>query len=92
LLMLSADPRRRVGRFAELAAVATLGLSGPLIVFFVPWFVWRWRRTRSRHSLAVVIVAVAAALVQARSSCSRIAKRPAGTCFICRGCGSSASG
>jgi hypothetical protein len=64
LLMLSADPRSRVGRFAELAAVATLGLSGPLIVLFVPWFVWRWRRTRSRHSRAVVIVAVAAALVQ----------------------------
>jgi hypothetical protein len=64
LLMLSDDPRSGVGRVGELAAVAALGLSGPLIVFFVPWFIWRWRRTRSRHSLAVVGVAVAAALVQ----------------------------
>ena len=64
LLMLSDDPRSGVRRFGELAAVATLGLSGPLIVFLVPWFIWRWRRTRSRHSIAVVGVAVAAALVQ----------------------------
>jgi hypothetical protein len=64
LLILSDDPRGGVGRVGELAAVAALGLSGPLIVFFVPWFIWRWRRTRSRHSLAVVGVTVAAALVQ----------------------------
>ncbi len=65
LLMLSDDPRSGVGRWVELAAVATLGLSGPLIVFFVPWFIWRWRRTRSRHSLAVAGLAVMVALVQA---------------------------
>jgi hypothetical protein len=64
LLMLSDDPRSRVGRVGELAAVAALGLSGPLIALFVPWFVWRWRRTRSRHGLAVAGVAVATALVQ----------------------------
>jgi hypothetical protein len=64
LLMLSDDPRGGVGRVGELAAVAALGLSGPLIVFFVPWFIWRWRRTRSRHSLAVVGVTVVTALVQ----------------------------
>jgi hypothetical protein len=64
LLMLSDDPRSGVGRLGELGAVVALGLSGPLIVFFVPWFIWRWRRTRSRHSLAVVGVAVVAAMVQ----------------------------
>jgi hypothetical protein len=64
LLMLSDDPRSRVSRLGELAAVTSLGLGGPLVVFFVPWFIWRWRRTRSRHSLAVVGVAVAAAFVQ----------------------------
>jgi hypothetical protein len=64
LLMLSDDPQSGGGRVGELAAVAALGLSGPLIVFFVPWFAWRWQRTRSRHSLAVVAVAVVAALVQ----------------------------
>jgi hypothetical protein len=64
LLMLSDDPRSSAGRFGELAALAILGLSGPLIVLFVPWFSWRWRRTRSDHSLAVVAVAVVTALVQ----------------------------
>jgi hypothetical protein len=64
LLMLSDDPRTRAGKAAELVAVAALGLSGPLIAIFVPWFVWRWRRTRSRHGLALVGVTVAAALVQ----------------------------
>jgi hypothetical protein len=64
LLMLSDDPRTRPGRVGELVAVAALGLSGPLIVIFVPWFVWRWRRTRSRHGLAVVGVAALTALVQ----------------------------
>jgi hypothetical protein len=64
LLMLSDDPRTGAGRVCELAALVALGLSGLLIVFIAPWFVWRWRRTRSRHSLAVVAVAVVAALVQ----------------------------
>lgn len=64
LLMLSDDPRGGIGKVGELTAVAVLGLSGPLIAFFVPWFVWRWWRTRSCHGLAVVGVAVAAALVQ----------------------------
>ncbi len=64
LLVLSDDPRSRGGRVGEVVAVAALGLSGPLIVLFVPWFVWRWWRTRSRHSLVVAGVAVAAALAQ----------------------------
>jgi hypothetical protein len=64
LLMLSDDPRTGVGRVGELVAVAALGLSGPLIVFFVPWFVWRWWRTRSGHGLAVLAVATVTALVQ----------------------------
>jgi hypothetical protein len=64
LLMLSDDPRTGAGRVCELAALLALGLSGLLIVFIAPWFVWRWRRTRSRHSLAVVVVAVVVALVQ----------------------------
>ncbi len=64
LLMLSDDPRSRGGRVGEVVAVAALGLSGPLIVLFVPWFGWRWWRTRSRHGLVVAGVAVAAALVQ----------------------------
>lgn len=64
LLTLSDDPRSGAGRWGELGVMAALGLSGPLIVFFVPWFVWRWRRTRSGHSVAVVGVAFAAALVQ----------------------------
>jgi hypothetical protein len=64
LLMLSDDPRSGAGRVGELVAVAALGLSGPLIALFVPWFGWRWWRMRSRHSLAVVAVATVAAMVQ----------------------------
>jgi len=64
LLMLSDDPRSRGGEVGELTVVAAVGLSGPLIVLFVPWFVSRWQRTRSRHSLAVVLVSAAAALIQ----------------------------
>ncbi|ORA71691.1 hypothetical protein BST25_16110 [Mycobacterium heidelbergense] len=64
LLMLSDDPRSGRGRVGELLAVGALGLSGPLIVLFAPWFVWRWRRTRSRHSLVVLATVVSAALVQ----------------------------
>jgi len=64
LLILSDDPRTGVGRVGELAAVAALGLSGPLIVFFVPWFAWRWWRARSRHGVAVVAVAAVTGLLQ----------------------------
>jgi hypothetical protein len=64
LLVLVDDPRSAGGRVGELGAVAALGLSGPLIVLFAPWFGWRWWRTRSRHGLGVAGVAVAAALVQ----------------------------
>lgn len=64
LLMLSDDPRSGAGRVGELVALVALGLSGLMIVFLAPGFVWRWWRTRSRHSLAVVAVAAGAALVQ----------------------------
>ena len=64
LLTLSDDPVSRGGRVGEVVAVAALGLSGPLIVLFVPWFGWRWWRTRSRHGGVVAGVAVAAALVR----------------------------
>jgi hypothetical protein len=56
LLMLFDDPRSGVGRFGELAAVATLGLSGPLIVFFVPWFIWRWRPCRRSIAKDVYLI------------------------------------
>ncbi|KDE10501.1 hypothetical protein QLG13_01715 [Rhodococcus aetherivorans] len=65
LLVLSNDPRTRTGRTAELVAVALLGLSGPLIVIFLPWFVWRWWRVgRTPHSTLVAMVSAVAAGVQ----------------------------
>lgn len=65
LLALSNDPRTRTGRTTELVAVALLGLSGPLIVIFLPWFVWRWCRVgRTPHSTLVTVVAAVAAGVQ----------------------------
>ena len=85
--MLSDDPRSVAGKFGELAAVAALGLSGPLIVFFAPWFAWRWWRTRSRHGLAVVAVGVVRALVMVSFSCYRVGTNGPGTWFRCRGVG-----
>ena len=65
LVLISVDPRTRPGRWIEIVAIGLIGLSGPLIVLFVPFFVWRWLRLgRTRHSLAVTIVAVATAAVQ----------------------------
>ncbi|OAK55587.1 hypothetical protein [Rhodococcoides kyotonense] len=65
LLTLSADPRSRWGRVAEFVAVGVIGLSGPLIVLFTPFFVWRWwRNGRTTASAGVVAVAVVAAVVQ----------------------------
>ncbi|MCZ4557642.1 hypothetical protein O4215_18935 [Rhodococcus maanshanensis] len=65
LLVLSTDPLTRVGRIAELAAVGLLGLSGPLIVIFLPLVAWRWwRNGRTSHSLTVGAVAVASAVIQ----------------------------
>ncbi len=65
LLILSTDPARPIGRGAELAGVGLIGLSGPLIVLFLPFFVWRWwRNDKTRHSLYVVAVAAASAVIQ----------------------------
>lgn len=65
LLVLSGDPRTRAGRIAELVAVGLLGLSGPLIVIFLPLVAWRWwRNGRTPHSLAVAVVAVVSAVIQ----------------------------
>ena len=63
VLGLSRAPRTTVGRCAELAAVAMLGLSGPLVVFFSPLFAYRWWRDRTRYNaLLTGVVAVTAAV------------------------------
>ncbi|MBM7416805.1 MULTISPECIES: hypothetical protein [Nocardiaceae] len=65
LLVLSTDPATRVGRGCELIALALMGLSGPLVVIFLPFFAWRWLRvSRTRHSLAVLGVVVTTSVVQ----------------------------
>ena len=65
LLGLSEDPRTTSGRVAELLVIALLGMSGPLIVVFVPFMAWRWwRNGRTHHSLTVAAVAGATAASQ----------------------------
>ncbi|WP_188542683.1 hypothetical protein [Rhodococcoides trifolii] len=64
LLALSADPRSSAGRLAEVVAIALLGLSGPLVVLFLPLVLWRWWRTRTSHAAIVSGTALATALVQ----------------------------
>lgn len=65
LLVLSSDPTTRAGRIVELGSIALIGLSGPLIVIFLPFLAWRWwRNGRSRPSAYAGLIAVAAAVVQ----------------------------
>ena len=65
LLGLSEDPRTTSGRIAELLVIALLGMSGPLIVIFVPFMAWRWwRNGRTLHSLRVAAVAGVTAACQ----------------------------
>ncbi|MEH6797086.1 MAG: hypothetical protein V7694_23450 [Rhodococcus sp. (in: high G+C Gram-positive bacteria)] len=83
LLVLGTDPARRVTRGAELAGVGLIGLSGPLVVLFLPFFGWRWwRNGRSRHSLHVAAVAAATALVQATVYLSSERSTPGGGTLV----------
>ena len=62
VLGLSQAPRTTWGRVAELTAVALLGLSGPLVVFFSPVFAYRWWRDRRRYNAVLAgVVAVTSA-------------------------------
>jgi hypothetical protein len=64
LLMLSDDPRTRVGSVCELVVLTAFSFSGLMITFYAPFFAWRWRRTRSRHGLALFVMAIGGALAQ----------------------------
>lgn len=65
LIALSDDPRSPGGRVLEVVAVLVLGLSGPVVVMFVPLLAYRWWRSgRSAQSLAVAAAGATAALVQ----------------------------
>ncbi|WP_143542789.1 hypothetical protein [Rhodococcus qingshengii] len=64
LFVISDDPTTRGGRAAELVAMTLLGLSGPLMVLFVPFFAYRWWCRRSGHSLLVGVTAAMTAAIQ----------------------------
>lgn len=64
LIGLSRSPTTWWGRVLEGAAVAALGLSGPLIVFYSPLFAYRWLRDRSWANVALAAVAGVTALIQ----------------------------
>lgn len=79
LLMLSDDPRTRVGSVCELVVLTAFSFSGLMIIFFAPFFSWRWRRTQSRHSLALLAVAISGALVQGCMVLSANRETPGGS-------------
>ena len=64
LLGLSRSPTTMWGKVVEGVAVAALGLSGPLIVFYSPVFAYRWLRDRTWANAALGAVAGITALVQ----------------------------
>ena len=64
LLALCEDPGRRGARWAELAALAVLGLSGPFALLVLPAFAARWWRLRSGHSARALAVVAAAGVLQ----------------------------
>jgi hypothetical protein len=64
LLGLSRSPATLWGKIVEGVAVAVLGLSGPLIVFYSPVFAYRWLRHRTWANAALGAVAAVTALVQ----------------------------
>lgn len=65
LLSLCDDPRSRGGRYAELGALAVLGLSGPFALpLAVTAYPARWLRTRSRHSMEAWLTVFGAGVVQ----------------------------
>lgn len=83
LLILSTDPARWIGRGAELLGVGLIGLSGPLIVLFLPFFGWRWwRNERSRHSALAVAVASVCAAVQVAIYLSSERSTPGGGTLV----------
>ncbi|CCQ14413.1 putative pentatricopeptide repeat-containing protein [Rhodococcus sp. AW25M09] len=64
-------------------AVGLIGLSGPLIVLFLPFFVWRWwRNGRTRHSLYVVAVAAVGAVIQLATYLSSERSTPGGGTLV----------
>ncbi len=64
LLGLSRPPGTISGRALETTAIALMGLSGPLIVFFAPVFLYRWLRNRCSYNLGLVAVVACVAGVQ----------------------------
>jgi hypothetical protein len=65
LLSLCDDPRSTPGRYAELAALAVLGLSGPFALpLAVTAFAARWWLLRTRHAATAAGVVFAAGVTQ----------------------------
>jgi len=61
---LASPPRTVLGRVVELVVVALFGLSGPLIVFYSPLYLYRWIRDRSWPNFLVLAVAGGTAVAQ----------------------------
>ena len=64
LLGLCTSPTSRWGRIVEYVVVLVLGLSGPLIVFYSPIFVYRWLRERTRWNAGLIAMVAVAAVTE----------------------------
>lgn len=64
LTSVSTPPATRRGRAAETVLIALLGLSGPLVVFYLPVFLYYWVRNRTWPRFTRLVVAAGAAAIQ----------------------------
>jgi hypothetical protein len=64
VMAIATDPRTRLGKIVEPAALLCMALDGPLVFLFAPLFVMRAIRYRTRYSIVLVAIVAAAALWQ----------------------------
>lgn len=64
VMAVAADPRTRLGKILEPAALICMALDGPLVFLFAPLFVIRAIRYRTRYSLVLVAIVGAAVIWQ----------------------------
>lgn len=78
LLLLSRDPETPLQWTFDLLVAALLGLTGPFVVLWLPFFAWRVWRRRSRASVCLGLIAALAAGIQISAYLHSSGMTPAG--------------